>query len=130
MAIKKIHYHKLIRDRIPDVMRTNHARFKISTLNRKRFIKELLKKVGEEASALPALSKKSDITSELADTLDVIKAIQQTLKISDREVLTAQKTALKKKGWFNKRIFLSWAEDTGYRTNERRNSNDARRGRT
>lgn len=120
--MRKIFYHKLIRDKIPDVMRKNGAAFKIKRLGKKAFVQALLTKVGEEASALPGQTKKSEIISELADTLDVIRAIQKVLKIPDREILKAQKAALKRKGWFDKKIFLFWSEDTGYRTNERRNS--------
>ncbi len=120
--MKKIHYNKLVRDRIPTVIQAKGAAYKTTRLGQRAFILELLKKVGEEASSLPRLKKKQDITDELADTLDVIKAIQQTLRISGRDIRAAQAAARKRKGWFNQRLFLHWAEDNGYRTNERRNA--------
>lgn len=118
--MKKIYYHKLIRDRIPLVMKKNGAAFKLKVLQQSAFKKELLKKVGEEASSLPHLKKKLDIVDELADTLDVIREIQRVFKISDSEIRSAQKSAMKRKGGFKKRLYLYWSQDTGYKTNERR----------
>lgn len=119
--MRKIHYNKLIRDRIPLVMKKNGAVYRIKLLSQSSFKRELLKKVGEEASSLPHLKKKSDITDELADTLDVIKETQRVFKISDAEIRSAQKKAFQRKGGFRKKYFLFWSQDTGYRTNERRN---------
>lgn len=85
------------------------------------FRKELLKKVGEEASALPRMNSKEEITPELADTLDVIDEIKRTYKITDEEIKKAQAAAKRRKGGFKKRLFLFWSEDNGYQTNERRN---------
>ncbi len=118
--MKKIHYHKLVRDKIPLVMQKNGAAYRVKTLSQSAFKRELLKKVGEEASSLPRLKQKDDITDELADTLDVIKEIQRVFKITDADIRSAQRKAFKRKGGFRKKYFLFWSEDTGYRTNERR----------
>ncbi|MDP3964501.1 MAG: hypothetical protein Q8Q20_02455 [bacterium] len=118
--IVRIQYNKLIRDKVPDNIKTKGFDAKTRRLTLKEFKKELLKKVGEEASALPGLTRKSEIIDELADTIDVIEEILRTFKISKREIAVAQKKAMKKKGGFKKRIYLYWSEDSGYRTNERR----------
>ncbi|MBI2984159.1 MAG: nucleoside triphosphate pyrophosphohydrolase [Candidatus Kerfeldbacteria bacterium] len=118
--MKKIYYHKLIRDRVPLVMKKNGAAFRVKRLDLKSYQRELLKKVGEEASSLPRLRSKREMASELADTIDVINAIKRTFKISERQIKSEQRKAFVRKGGFKKRLFLFWAEDTGYRTNERR----------
>lgn len=118
--MKRTHYNKLIRDRVPANMKRKGAAYKVKRLGVRQFKTELLKKVGEEASALPGLSSKKDIASELADTLDVIKEIQKTFRISSTEIKRAQKQAMAKKGGFRKRIYLVWSQDTGYKTNERK----------
>jgi len=56
--MKKIFYQKLIRDKIPEKMTRVGAAFEIRHLGKKEFEKELLKKVGEEASGLPKAKKK------------------------------------------------------------------------
>lgn len=118
--MKKIQYNKAIRDKIPLVMKRNGASYRVSKLSSAKFKKELLKKVGEEASALPPLRKKDDIANELADTLDVIEAVRHIYGISKKTIRAHQKKAMARKGGFKKRLYLHWAEDTGYRTNERK----------
>lgn len=118
--MKKIHYNKLIRDRIPDVMDENGAEYKVKKLNQKQFRKELLKKVGEEASALPNLKIKKDILKEIADVIAVIDEIKTEFNINEREIKNELKKAHNKKGGFNERLYLYWSSDTGYKTNERR----------
>ena len=85
------------------------------------FFKELLKKVGEEASALPGIRRKDELIKEIADVLDVIEEIKKAKKISTREITAAQKEAQKLKGGFKKRLFLVWSSDDEYKTNERTN---------
>jgi predicted house-cleaning noncanonical NTP pyrophosphatase (MazG superfamily) len=117
--MKRIYYNKLIRDKVPANMARKGVRFKVKTISGRTFKIELLKKVGEEASSLPQLTKRADITDELADTLDVINEIKRVFHITDAQIRAAQKKAFAKKGGFNKRVYLYWSEDTGYRTNER-----------
>lgn len=119
--MQRRYYNKLIRDKIPEAMGRTGAAYETKRLSAKEFRKELLKKVGEEASALPRSDKKEDIVPELADTLDVIDEIKRTYKITDEEIRRAQKNARRRKGGFKKRLFLFWSEDDGYQTNERRN---------
>lgn len=115
------YYNKLIRDKFPEIFAKKGVAYETKKLSAPEFRRELLKKVGEEASALPRLEKKEDITPELADTLDVIDEIKRTYKITDEEIKQAQATAKRRKGGFKKRLFLFWSEDDGYQTNERRN---------
>ena len=120
--IKKIHYNKLIRDGIPIIMDEKGVKYKISRLPKKRFKLELLKKIGEESSALPKLKNKKDIVNELADVIAVIDELKKIYKITDRDIKIELKNNYKKKRGFNKKLFLHWSQDTGYRTNERRYS--------
>src|SRR5690242_4449356 len=117
--MKKKFYNKLIRDHVPGTMRRKGVAFKATRLNLKKFKRELLKKVGEEASSLPRLTTNQDIAEELGDTLDVIAEIQRVFKIPKRQVDRARRAAAKKKGGFARRLFLHWSADDGYRTNER-----------
>jgi len=118
--MKKIFYQKLIRDKIPEKMTRVGAAFEIRHLGKKEFEKELLKKVGEEASGLPKAKKKEEIIEELADVLDVVEEVRRHWKIKPSCLRTKQKENFVKKGGFKKKIFLVWSEDNGYRTNERK----------
>ena len=118
--MKKFFYRKLIRDKIPEKMTRVGAAYEIRKLKKKEFGKELLKKVGEEASGLLATKNKKDIVEELADVLDVAEEIRRHWKIKPSCLTKKQKENARKKGGFQKRIYLVWSEDTGYRTNERK----------
>lgn len=118
--MKKIHYNKLVRDRIPAAIQAQGATYKIKKLGMKQFRLELLKKIGEEASSLPKFKTKPEIVSELADIVDVLTALKKEFKINEREIRQAQKLALASKGGFQKQTFLYWTEFHGYKTNERR----------
>jgi len=120
--IKKIYYNKLVRDKIPQIIGKSGGTAEFKKLNLKEFQKELFLKVGEEASALPFVKTKSEIISELADIFAVTDEIMKLKKIKTSDIKNAMKANFVKKGGFEKRLFLVWSQDTGYRTNERRNS--------
>ncbi len=101
--MKKIHYNKLVRDRIPYVIEKSGGAHKITTLPPQRFREELLKKVGEEASALPGQSDPAEISKELADILAVIETIQKEYRITKRQLAQAMKANQSKKGGFRKK---------------------------
>src|SRR3989339_1315487 len=119
--MKKIFYNKLIRDRIPEKIKRNGGDYAIEKLNKKAFEAALLTKVGEEASGLLSSKTREEITSELADIIAVIDEIKKFKKITDKQISQALEENFNKKGGFDKRLFLIWSSDTGYKTNERRN---------
>jgi predicted house-cleaning noncanonical NTP pyrophosphatase (MazG superfamily) len=116
--MKKIYYHKLIRDKIPENIRKKGSDCLTYILPKPDFIRELLRKVGEESSALPRISEKKELIKELADIQDVIEEIKRVKNISEQEIKSAQREAHKTKGGFSKRQFLVWSSDDGYKTNE------------
>ena len=120
--IKKIYYHKLVRDKIPEVIKNSGGTAKFRKLTAKEFEKELLKKIGEEAGALPKTKSKKEMASELADVIAVMDEIKKTKKITEKEIKNEMKINMNKKGGFKKRLYLVWSEDTGYRTNEKKYS--------
>ncbi|MFH1207816.1 MAG: nucleoside triphosphate pyrophosphohydrolase [Patescibacteria group bacterium] len=117
--MKKIYYHKLVRDRIPHIISTKGAQFFVKKLSLRQFETELYKKVGEEASGLLATKNRQELTSELADIYEVLKAIRRYKKIKPSCIRYELKKNMKRKGGFAKRLYLVWAEDDGYRTNEK-----------
>lgn len=119
--MKKIYYKKLIRDNIPEKIKESGGKYLCNILSSKDFKKELLKKVEEEACGIKSSRNKKEIVSEVGDTLDVIDMIKKVFKISNTEIVSSRKKEFNKKGGFEKRLFLVWSEDTGYKTNERKN---------
>jgi len=120
--MKKIYYNKLIRDRIPEVIKENGSDCEVRKLKAKEFDEKLLKKVDEEVSEFLGAKSRKEIVAELADVLDVLEEIKKRKKITSQEIQQAQKQAFKKKGGFKKRLFLIWSSDSGYKTNEQRSA--------
>lgn len=116
--MNKIFFNKLIRDKIPEKLKAKGCNFEIKKMNEIDFETELLKKVGEEASALPIAKSKEELISEIADVLAVIDEIKKFKNISEEQLETAKKTNFDKKGGFDQRLFLCWTSDDGYKTNE------------
>lgn len=125
--MRKIYYKKLIRDRIPKKIERSGGAYLIRRMKRKEFERELLKKAGEEASALPVAKSRTELISELADVIDVIEEIRRAKKIKSREIQKNRRDNFRNKGGFKKQLYLVWAEDTGYRTNEQTGSGRRRR---
>lgn len=119
VKIKKIYYNKLVRDKIPEVIKKAGGIAEFKKLSGKEFETELLKKVGEESTGLFGAKSKKELISELADVVAVVDEIKKFKKIKESELKNAMEANMEKKGGFKKKLFLVWSEDTGYRTNER-----------
>src|SRR3989344_6306364 len=115
--MKKIFYKKLVRDKIPSIIKGRSSSYSVRTLSPKAFEHELVKKVGEEASGMLAAHTRRELVSELADIIDVLEEIKRVKKIPDRQISTARQANFKRKGGFRKRLFLVWSSDDGYRSN-------------
>jgi predicted house-cleaning noncanonical NTP pyrophosphatase (MazG superfamily) len=119
-VIKKIYYNKLVRDKIPEVIKKAGGTAEFKKLTSKQFEKELLIKVGEESTGLLGAKNKKEMASEIADILAVIDEIKKVRKITNQDIQKELTSNMERKGGFNKKLFLVWSEDTGYKTNERR----------
>lgn len=95
-------YNKLVRDKIPEIMRENDAMPVIRILNNKEYVEELKKKLQEEVSEY----LESGEIEELADMQEVMLAIldAENVEVADFEKIRTDKVL--KKGAFSKKIFL------------------------
>lgn len=117
--MKKIYYHKLIRDAVAETMRLG-KQFETKTLNRRAFERALIAKIEEEAGGVVRARTRRELLDELADVLAVIDEIKKLKKISPVELRHARRVNIRKKGGFAKRLWLVWSQDDGYKTNEQR----------
>lgn len=104
--MKTIRYNKLVRDKIPEIIRKDNAIPKLSILSNNRFKKELKKKLVEEAKELANAKDRTALTTELADVLEIAKNISREEKIDWKSVEGARKERQRKRGGFKKKIFL------------------------
>ena len=98
-------FNKLVRDNIPDIMSGNGEVAVTRILNDSEYKQELEKKLKEEYDEVLSSSGKDRI-EELADMLEVIKALASIENSSLDEVIKVSNEKVLKRGAFNKRIFL------------------------
>lgn len=98
-------YNKLVRDNIPDIIRNNNETPVIKILNDNEYKVELEKKLYEEYKEVIEASGE-DRVEELADMLEVMKALAKMENKTLKEVVYIAEQKNKKRGSFNEKIFL------------------------
>jgi len=96
---------KLVRDKIAQRMIADE-KAKYRVLKQTGFIKELKKKIFEEAKELGSIKEKKKIIKELVDLQEIIDTLSQTLKSSKKEIKDKQRKENKKSGSFKKRLYI------------------------
>src|SRR3989344_2541518 len=104
----KIFYNKLVRDKLPEIIKSLGGNSEIRILDEKEYVIELKRKLIEEAQELQNATT-DEIVDELADQLELIKSIAKHHNISFSSVAANQASKRKIRGGFAKRIFLIWS---------------------
>lgn len=99
-------YNKLVRDKIPEIMRNNGVIPVIRKLQNHEYIKELNKKLQEELKEY--LDDES--IEELADLEEVILAILDYKKVPYEQFEQIRKDKVLKRGAFKEKIYLEREE--------------------
>ena len=95
-------YNKLVRDRIPEIIKSSGAECKTIILSDEEYLKMIDKKLDEELAEY----HKDESIEELADLLEVIyaAAAARGYTVDELEAIRAEKK--KKRGGFEKKILL------------------------
>lgn len=102
---KKV-YNKLVRDRIPEIIRADGKELKNRILDDAEHLEALLKKLEEECAEL----KEARNIEELADVHEVLRALADALGISHEELEKVRQDKAAKRGGFQQKIFLEEVE--------------------
>jgi len=108
--IKKYYHQKLIRDKIPEIIKAHGGEFELRKIDDKEFEIELKKKLIEEAKELTEIPK-DRVINELADVLEIIKSLSAHYKISFKNIEKYQTDKRRKRGGFKKKQFLVWSDE-------------------
>ncbi len=105
-------YNKLVRDKIPEIMRANGAKPKARILaNDDEYKSALLEKLVEEAKeALEARGDLTGLVKEIGDVTEVVSAIAEAFKLDWGTIEDVRENRLKSRGGFGGRIFLESEE--------------------
>ena len=101
-----IKYHKLVRDRIPEIIEASGKRCVYSTLSDEEYLAKLDEKLNEELAEY----QESKSMEELADLLEVIRAVAVARGSSIEEVEAIRQDKAAKRGGFEKKILLTEVE--------------------
>ena len=95
-------YNKLVRDKIPEIIKNDNRKPNTRILDETEYKKELDKKLLEEVREY----LEDDNIEEIADILEVLYAILESKKVSKKEIEKIRQSKRNKRGAFEKRIFL------------------------
>jgi predicted house-cleaning noncanonical NTP pyrophosphatase (MazG superfamily) len=99
-------YNKLVRDKIPDILKGNKVKFKSHTANKKEYLDKLYEKLIEEFEEFKA---KPSI-DEFGDMLEVLESIGKYYNFDLMEIKMRKKLKKDTNGGFEKKIILDEAD--------------------
>ena len=100
--MKTVTYHKLVRDRIPEIIERSGKRCACSVLPQEDYLLMLDRKLEEELREY----RESKSMEELADLLEVMRAVALARGSSMEEVERIRQEKEKERGGFEKKILL------------------------
>lgn len=106
-------------DNVPDLIHEKGKECEVRELEDEEFEIEILKKVEEEASALPETATRQELIDELADVVTCVEYIKSIKNITELELADALERHARRKGRFEKKHYLVWSSDSTYETNEK-----------
>jgi predicted house-cleaning noncanonical NTP pyrophosphatase (MazG superfamily) len=98
-------YNKLVRDRIPEIIRQSGNQCEVANMSEVEFSQALREKLLEEAQEA-AVATPENLVSELADLQEVIDALLTVYGIEREDVLTQQRRKRVERGGFDQRLRL------------------------
>jgi len=111
--MKVTKYNKLVRDKIPQIIKADKRVPRLVILNHKRFVEELKKKLVEESVEFQKTRGKKEALNELSDVLEVLQTIVRVQKIKWNEIEKNRRAKNKERVGFKKRIFLKEVKELG-----------------
>lgn len=104
-------YNMLVRDKIPKIIESKGNKFSTKVLNDEDYIKYLKVKAYEELDEYCAAETDGEAVEELADLLEVIRALAKQHGSSIEEVEAVRIDKAEKRGGFEEKVFLIGVED-------------------
>lgn len=106
--MSKIIYNKLIRDRIPEIIRAAGKQYETVVMFEEEYIQALRSKLVEEAEEAQ-LASPDDLVTELADMQEVIETLMRVYGITPEQVNAMQAARRDERGGFEQRLKLLWS---------------------
>lgn len=107
--IKK--YNKLVRDNIPEIIKSNNGIPKTRILDKVEYKKELEIKLDEEVKEVLSTNNSEERIEELADVLEVIRTLAEIENKTLNDIIKIADIKAINRGRFTKRIYLEEVEE-------------------
>ncbi|MFA9558604.1 phosphoribosyl-ATP pyrophosphohydrolase [Evansella sp. AB-rgal1] len=104
-------YNKLVRDRIPEIIRKNGTYCSVRRLDGLEFEREAQKKLKEEISEYLDADNAEQAVEELADLLELIYCLSEHHGYSKEELEAIREDKADRRGSFHERWFLEQVDD-------------------
>ena len=102
----EIVYDKLVRDNIPEIIKSNSGEPYFRKMNDDEYWEYLLKKDNEELEEVKTASSLEEIKQELADKLELIRAMAEFNGFTLQDIINEADRKKEKRGGFQKRLLL------------------------
>lgn len=99
-------YNKLVRDEIPRIIAANGNTYRSRILDSEEYVQELRIKLREEMEEYHNATNDKEALEELADMLEVIRALTKVHGSSDEELENIRLDKAEKRGGFRDRVYL------------------------
>jgi len=99
-------YNKLIRDKIPEIIKSKGETFRIHTAEDQEYKEKLGEKLLEEVKEFLESDSPRNEVEEIVDILEIIDAICKFSGFDKKEIEEIKKEKFEKRGGFEKRIIL------------------------
>lgn len=104
-------YNKLVRDLIPQVIEATGKEFRTRILDEEEYKKELIIKLKEESEEYFATENSKESLEELADMLEVIRALAVVHGATWEELEALREKKAEARGGFQERVYLIDVDD-------------------
>lgn len=103
-------FEKLVRDKIPDIMRKKNVNIFDYIMDQEEYMSELKRKLLEEVEEVMDANSKVDLTEELADVLEVVHSLASAMDITLDQIEEARILKKEKNGGFANKIYSKYVE--------------------
>ncbi|HZG70196.1 MAG TPA: nucleoside triphosphate pyrophosphohydrolase [Chondromyces sp.] len=104
-------YNKLVRDKIPEIIKASGKGYRTKQLSEVDYIKELKRKLYEEITEYKESKTDEQATEELADILEVIDSLAIVHGSNFDELETIRRKEFIEQGGFQEKVFLIDVDD-------------------
>ncbi|MGH8038884.1 MAG: hypothetical protein ACREPD_14190 [Stenotrophomonas sp.] len=103
---ERLEFNKIVRDKIPDLIASRGERTDVARVEGDVLLQGLRQKLVEESLEVVDAKSLEAISEELADVLEVVKAIEDTLGVKRSEIERIRQAKAEKRGGFSQGIVL------------------------